>query len=65
MLKWLLARTAGKKQRAVRAPAKKKTKNEAEKTKKFANFVERHLHWSRLIAVYFRPFSNEASDERP
>ena len=33
MLKWLLARTAGKKHRAVRAPSKKKTKNEVKKTK--------------------------------
>ena len=34
MLKWRLARTAGKKHRAVRAPSKKKTKNEVKKTKK-------------------------------
>ena len=34
MLKWRLARTAGKNHRAVRAPSKKKTKNEVQKTKK-------------------------------
>ena len=33
MLKWRFARTAGKKHRAVRAPSKKKTKNEVKKTK--------------------------------
>ena len=33
MLKWLWVRTAGKNHRAVRAPFKKKTKNEVKKTK--------------------------------
>ena len=33
-LKWPIARTAGKNHRAVRAPSKKKTKNEVQKTKK-------------------------------
>ena len=33
MLKWRLARPAGKNHRAVRAPSKKKTKNEVKKTK--------------------------------
>ena len=33
MLKWLLARPAGKNHRAVRAPSKKRTKNEVKKTK--------------------------------
>ena len=33
MLKWLWVRPAGKNHRAVRAPSKKKTKNEVQKTK--------------------------------
>ena len=33
MLKWLWVRTAGKNHRAMRAPFKKKTKNEVKKTK--------------------------------
>ena len=33
MLKWRLARTAGKNHRAVRAPSENKTKNEVKKTK--------------------------------
>ena len=52
MLKWLWVRTAGKNHRAVRAPFKKKNEVKNE------NFVEQHLLWSRLFAVYFRPFSN-------
>ena len=51
--------TDGRKKTPCRAgPVQKKAKNEVEKNKNFANFVERHLLWSRLIAVYVRPFSN-------
>ena len=39
MLKWLLARTAGKKHRAVRAPSKKKAKNEVKKTNFLKNLL--------------------------